>query len=79
MSEPEVLEIVITRHRVGIDPPVDVFRVKLNKGKRTWEGMFPTEDTLQAFLKGATAGCFMLGVHIPSVEVPCDITSVLSK
>ena len=79
MSEPEVLEIIVTKHKVDLDPPVDVFRVKLNKEKRTWEGTFPTEETLRAFLKGVTAGCFMLGVHIPSVEVPCDITSVLSK
>lgn len=51
------VSIGITRYRVNLEPPVDVFHVAVTRGDGVWDETCTTPELLQMFLQGVRAGC----------------------
>ncbi len=82
MAEKQELKapaVVITRHQVALDPPIDVFNVELKSEDSVWSETWGSEDQLRAFLRGIKAGCGMIGVVFYDPEIPERATSVLAE
>jgi len=72
-------KINVTRHRVELDPPIEVFNVELTKKGGCWMETWGSKDQLQAFLKGIEAGLGIVGFIIFWPEIPHKIVSVLTE
>jgi hypothetical protein len=73
----EVPIIEIQRHKVCLDPSVDVLHVSVATKKGLWRETYGSEAEVRAFVRGARAAGSMLGALIMDPGVPEKYTSAL--
>ena len=69
----EEVEIKIVRYRVDLDPTItiEVFSVEITDGSGSWKETIPSDENLQWFLRGVSAGASIFaGKHVSLPEIP---------
>jgi hypothetical protein len=68
----------ITRYRLNLNPPADIFGIEIESPQGTWKESFGSENDLRIFLRGVTAALGLYGIYISSPEIPMNAEYVIS-